>query len=68
MCDECKGQLIQRADDRVDTVKARLVVYHNDTVGLIPYYRKQGLLREIGGTDNIEQVYANLAGLLQGRS
>jgi len=68
VCDECKKPLIQRADDGAETVKARLVVYHNDTVGLIPHYRKQGLLREIGGTDNIEQVYANLAAILQARS
>jgi len=68
VCDECQGALIQRADDRPDTVKARLVVYHNDTVGLIPYYRKQGLLREIVGTDNIDLVYEHLAQVLKARS
>jgi adenylate kinase len=49
-----------RDDDRPETVRERLVVYHNNTVELIPYYRGQGKLREVSGQGDIEQVYKNL--------
>ncbi len=65
VCDECGGRLIQRADDNVDTVRARLKVYHNDTSGLIPYYRQRGLLSEVEGSGSIEQIYASILGILQ---
>jgi adenylate kinase len=60
VCDECGHLLVQREDDHEETVRARLVVYHRDTEELIPYYRKQGLLRESPGQGEIEQVYAHL--------
>src|SRR5438132_417029 len=44
VCDDCGTLLVQRADDKVETVRARLVVYHRDTVELIPYYRARGFL------------------------
>jgi adenylate kinase len=49
-----------RADDRPETVRARLAVYHNDTVELIPHYQAQGLLREVSGAGDIETVYNNI--------
>jgi len=60
ICDECQAELIQRNDDKPETVKARLVVYERDTADLIPYYRSRGLLREAPGRGEIEQVYNNL--------
>jgi len=60
VCDRCGTTLIQREDDRVETVRARLVVYHKNTVELIPYYRAQCLLHEVPGQGPIEQVYANI--------
>ena len=65
ICDECGTALVQREDDRVDTVRARLVVYHKNTEELIPYYRAQGLLREVPGQGEIEDVYAHLAQVLK---
>lgn len=59
-CDLCGTALIQREDDHEDTVRARLQVYHKNTIELVPYYRTRGLLREIQGTGTIEEVYANL--------
>lgn len=61
LCDDCHTQLVQRADDQVETVKSRLVVYHNDTVPLIPYYKEKSLLHEVNGSGEIEQVYSNIA-------
>jgi adenylate kinase len=60
VCDKCHTPLVQRDDDRVETVRARLVVYHQNTVELIPHYRAQCLVRPVEGQGTIEQVYANL--------
>jgi adenylate kinase len=63
-CDECGHTLTQRSDDREDTVRERLKVYHANTAALIPYYRAHGLLREVPGEGGIEQVYANIMRVL----
>ena len=55
---------MQRDDDRVETVRARLIVYHRNRVDLIPYYHDQGLLREVDAQGEIDQVYANLMTVL----
>jgi len=68
ICDDCGTRLVQRTDDNEVTVNARLVVYHKDAAELIPYYRAQGLLREIPGQGEIEQVYANLMKALEGQA
>ncbi|HHU12902.1 MAG TPA: adenylate kinase [Clostridiaceae bacterium] len=45
ICDLCGGELMQRADDNAETLRARLDVYYDQTEPLIEYYRKQGLLQ-----------------------
>jgi adenylate kinase len=60
VCDDCGTGLVQRSDDLEETVRARLQVYHRDTVELIPHYTKQGLLREVPSQGGIEAVYVNL--------
>jgi adenylate kinase len=60
ICDDCGTALVQRADDLAETVRARLIVYHQNRVELIPYYRNQGLLHEVSGTGEIEEVYTNI--------
>lgn len=65
ICDDCGSVLVQREDDHEATVQSRLVVYHRDTAELIPYYRQRGLLREVNGHGEIEQVYNNLMKVLQ---
>lgn len=65
ICDDCGTPLVQREDDREETVRARLAVYHHDTVELIPYYRSQGLLREVSGEGEIEEVYHSLIKVLR---
>jgi adenylate kinase len=64
VCDEDGTPLVQRSDDREETVRARLVVYHKNTEALIPYYRAKGLLHEVPAEGSIEQVYANLTQVL----
>jgi len=56
VCDACGGELYQRDDDRPETVRARLKVYHQQTALLIDYYRQAGLLVEVDGAGDIETV------------
>ena len=65
ICDDCHAQLVQRDDDKAETVIQRLVVYHRDTAELIPYYKARGLLFEVPGHGEIEQVYNNIMKVLQ---
>ncbi len=60
VCDNCGTRLVQRDDDKPETVRARLVVYHKNILELLPHYQTQGLLREVPGTGEIEQVYRNI--------
>jgi adenylate kinase len=60
VCDVCGNKLIQRQDDREETVRERLRLYHANTVDLIPHYRAQGLLHEVSGDGGIEQVYERI--------
>jgi len=59
-CDRCGSKLVQRDDDKEETVKERLRVYHADTVELIPYYRSRGLIRAVPGDGDIEEIYNNI--------
>jgi adenylate kinase len=65
VCDRCGTALVQREDDKEDTVRARLLVYHKNTEGLISYYRQKGLLKEIQGEGEIEQVYQAIMAALK---
>jgi adenylate kinase len=64
ICDVCGTALVQRSDDQEETVRARLVVYHGNTEALIPYFRAQGLLHEVAGEGEIEEIYANIMRVL----
>ena len=60
VCDACGTALVQRDDDKEETVRRRLQAYRQSTMELIPHYRAQGLLREVAGAGGIEAIYANL--------
>ena len=47
ICDICRGELYQRADDNVETIKKRLLVYRDEVSALIEYYQEQGLLKAV---------------------
>lgn len=59
-CDTCGGALVQRDDDKPETVEARLTVYERQTRPLIEYYEKRGLLRRVDAAASIDQVYGRL--------
>ena len=56
VCDNDGTQLIQRDDDKAETVERRIRVYMEQTSPLIEYYRQKGLLVEVDGTKAIEDV------------
>ena len=65
-CDKCGTALVQRTDDKPDTIAARLKVYDQQTSPLVDYYRERGLLRQLDATASIDSVYRNLRSLVQG--
>lgn len=58
ICDDCAGTLVQRKDDHIDTIKARLEIYHNETEPLKDYYQAQGKLFIVEGQDKVEDTTA----------
>jgi adenylate kinase len=65
-CDCCGGVLIQRIDDRIDTVHERLEVYRQSTEPLIEYYSTQGLLKTIDGTGAIDDIAKRIGEAVSG--
>ena len=63
-CDKCGSELILRDDDKPETVKKRLDVYHEQTQPLIDYYREKDLLREVDGTAAMDDVFESIAAIL----
>ena len=57
-CDECNAELSIREDDKPETVKARLVIYHEKTAPLIDYYEKRGILKTVEGRKSLEKTAA----------
>ena len=64
ICDHCGEKLVLRDDDKPETVKNRLNVYHNQTQPLIEYYTRQGKLAEVDGTQSMEDVFNAIVKIL----
>jgi adenylate kinase len=60
VCDLDAGELYQRDDDRLDVVSERIKVYIQDTVPVVEYYRAEGILHQIDGTQAIDAVADNI--------
>ncbi|MFE5873424.1 adenylate kinase [Streptomyces roseifaciens] len=56
VCDACGGELYQREDDREETVRKRLEVYHTETEPIIDYYKAQGLVVTIPALGKVAEV------------
>jgi len=63
-CQEAGGELIQRADDNEQTIGKRLTVYREQTEPLVGFYRDAGLLREVAGDGEMDEVYGRLKSAL----
>lgn len=68
VCDACGAALVQREDDRPETVKKRLAVYHGQTEALVARYRKTGLLVDLDGAKDVEPLAREILETLSRRS
>lgn len=64
ICDVCGSALVQRDDDKPETVQKRLAVYYEQTQPLIDYYREQGVLHTLDGTEGMEKVFSEITSIL----
>lgn len=64
ICDACGSKLVLRDDDKPETVQKRLDVYHEQTQPLIDYYKKEGILKSVDGTQPMEDVFAEIVKIL----
>jgi adenylate kinase len=60
VCDQDGARLLQRDDDKEETIRTRLEVYHSQTEPLIAYYDAVGLLRRFDGTRSPDEVHAHI--------
>lgn len=67
VCDRCGGELYQREDDRPDSIRTRLKMYHESTEPLSEYYREKGLLIEISAEGPPKQVFERTDAIIRER-
>ncbi|WP_181765230.1 adenylate kinase [Streptomyces albidus (ex Kaewkla and Franco 2022)] len=65
VCDVCGGELYQRDDDREETVRKRLAVYHSETEPIIDHYKRQDLVTTISALGKVGEVTERAMGALQ---
>ena len=68
VCDVCGStEFTRRADDKAETVAARLEAYHRQTAPLLPYYAAQGILRAVDGMADMDEVARQIEAILARR-
>lgn len=65
VCDACGNELVQRDDDKEETVKNRLDVYHDQTEPLKQYYADAGVLYTVDGTKEMEEVFKSICSIVE---
>ena len=63
-CEKCGATLIQRDDDKAETVLSRLKVYHAQTAPLIDFYAEQGLLKAVDGSQPMDDCFSAILSAL----
>ncbi len=61
ICDKCGSELFQRPDDKEETVIKRLRVYEEETMPLVDYYNKKGILKKVSGDLDVEDLFKVLS-------
>ena len=64
-CPKCGSELVQRMDDKEETVKQRLEVYKNETAPLVEYYTRLGKLRTVNGMKSPDEVFEEIKKVLK---
>lgn len=65
VCDVCGQELVLRDDDKPETVRNRLKVYHEQTQPLIEFYQAKGVLKSVDGTMDMKDVFAAIEKILE---
>lgn len=65
-CDRCGGDVVRRADDAPEVVRERLALHRRDEAGLVEFYRRRAVLREVEASGSIEEVAGRVELLLEG--
>ena len=65
VCDTCGNKLVIRDDDKPETVKKRLEIYHDQTQPLIDYYKNEKILASVDGTKDMEEVFIDIISVLK---
>ena len=60
VCDKCSSALVQRPDDKPESIAVRLDVYEKNTRPVLDFYRKKGVFRQVEGTGKPEEIYQSL--------
>ncbi len=64
ICDVCGSTLVQRKDDTEETIKTRLDVYYKQTKPVLDYYEKTGIVKNVFGIGNIDEIFNNVKDVL----
>jgi adenylate kinase len=64
VCDQDGSRLVQRDDDKPETIKKRLSVYHEQTAPLVDWYEERGLLRRFDGARTPDEVHGRIRATL----
>jgi adenylate kinase len=67
VCDNCGGDVVQRADDTPEAIQKRLDIYERETAPLIAWYADRGLLAEVDGLGSAEEVTLRLIAAIDER-
>ncbi len=65
ICDKCGGPLLQRDDDKEETIKNRLGIYHDSTAPLIEYYQEENHFFKVDGKQSMEAVFEGIRTILE---
>lgn len=67
ICDKCGSDLYQRSDDSPESIKQRLIVYHQSTKPLIDFYDAKGLLSNVDGDKEVNDIFKSITSIIDGR-
>lgn len=65
VCDVCGTNIIQRPDDKEETIKSRIEIYEKQTKPLVEYYENQGKILYFDGNKSIDEVYNDVKDSLE---
>jgi len=65
VCRVCGGKVIQREDDKSETIKKRIEVYKKETQPLKEFYENSGLIVEVDGNNDIRNIHKNIISLME---